>query len=459
MRSITRRIADHLVVLSMLLVILPTVNAETRRVPKDSPMSAAATSQLSTHCVGRFMLDLPADAEYVGGSYEYGFSTVEVQRMSYESYLQELDAFEAKLRGSKHKSNASLLVKRIASNETSRVLSFWADYDADVMVKTSGYRWLEGMRYLIQTTADPDKVEIAATHVDTLLARLRPRTDEVPTVPGFCIAHAIITDDGSSNNESLNARFRLKSRPDIVVDIATTRNSGSPPESLLSRKPGVLSALGILGATLGGVSNIRDGDRVVAGMPGQEWLLKAPNDHGHQAHLFTWEAPGLRRDALHPQVRIDLQSANNDGGIDPSPASLTNAQMLDLWEHILPSLRLRPTDGGKDTSEKKPSPQAHDGNALPLGELVRTGAICPQTGYWQCPENDVHGSTRLFKSGDPMPPAIIKRDLSFVERLKGSSDQHSSSTVWRLVRYDGPIAINTPTALGNDDAIKPSSDA
>jgi len=235
-----------------------------------------------THCLGRFVLDLPSDAEYVGGNYEYGYSTIEMQRMSYESYLQDLDAFEAKLRSSKHKSSTSLLLKRIAANEKSRVLSFWADYDADVMVKTSGFRWIDGIRYFIQTTANPDKVEIAAAHVDTLLARLRSLTDEVPTVPGFCIAHAIIADDGNSNNESLNAHYRLKSRPDIVIDIATTRNSGRPPESLLSRKPGVLSALGILGATLGGVSNIRDGDRVIAGMPGQEWLMKAPNDHGQR---------------------------------------------------------------------------------------------------------------------------------------------------------------------------------
>jgi len=459
MRSFTRHIVEHFVALTILLALFTTVNAETSLVPKESPMNVAATPQLSTHCVGRFVLDLPSDAEYVGGNYEYGYSTIEMQRMSYESYLQDLDAFEAKLRSSKHKSSTSLLLKRIAANEKSRVLSFWADYDADVMVKTSGFRWIDGIRYFIQTTANPDKVEIAAAHVDTLLARLRSRTDEVPTVPGFCIAHAIITDDGNSNNESLNARYRLKSRPDIVIDIATTRNSGRPPESLLSRKPGVLSALGILGATLGGVSNIRDGDRVIAGMPGQEWLLKAPNDHGHQAHLFTWEAPGLRGDALHPQVRIDLQSANNDGGLDPSPASLTNAQMLDLWEHILPTLRLRPTDGGKGMPDKKPTPQTSNGNTLPLGELVRTGAICPQTGYWHCPENDVHGSTRLFQTGDVMPPAIIKRDLSFVERLRGNSDQHSTSTVWRLVQYDDPIAASTPASSVGDDTIQPSSDA
>lgn len=314
------------------------------------------------------------------------------------------------------------------------------------------------MRYLVRTTPDPDKMEIATSHVGNILSHLSARSNEVPSTPGFCIAHGMISDEGSSKNESIKARFRLKSRPDIVIDIATKRNPGTPPELLLSRKPSVFSALGVLGATLSGISTLREGDRKVGGMPGQEWLLKAPNDDGHQAHLFTWEAPGLRRDALHPQVRIDLQSANNDGGRDPSPASLTNQQMLELWESILSSLRLRPTNGGQAAEVGKPSTQAHPDSILPLGEFLRTGAICPQTGYWQCPENDVHGSTRLFRAGDTMPPAILKRDLSFVERLRGRSDQHSTSTVWRLVRYEDSNASSTSPSSAGDDVIQSSSD-
>ncbi|KQV59052.1 T6SS immunity protein Tli4 family protein [Duganella sp. Root336D2] len=459
MHSPTKVIFEGLGSLLLALSLIFPANAENKSISKEHAMSAVAQEKMSTHCLGRFQVDLPADAEYVAGSHEYSFATIESKAISYEAFLQELDAFEAKLKSAKHKSGSMLLLKKTAADEKSRVLSFWDDYNSTILINTFGYRWIDGMRYQVRTTPDPDKMEIATSHVGSILSHLSAPSNEVPSTPGFCIAHGMISDEGSSKSESIKARFRLKSRPDIVIDIATTRNSGTPPESLLLRKPSVFSALGALGATLSGISTVREGDRKVGGMPGQEWLLKAPNDDGHQAHLFTWEAPGLRRDALHPQVRIDLQSANNDGGRDPAPASLTNPQMLELWERILNSLRLRSINGGQAAEVGNSSPQAHSGSVLPLGELVRTGASCPQTGYWQCPENDVHGSTRLFKSGDPMPPAIIKRDLSFVERLRGSSDQHSSSTVWRLVRYDEPIAINTPTALGNDDAIKPSSDA
>jgi len=456
MHSQKKIVVEGLGSLLLALSIVLPANAENKSTSKGHAMSVVAQEKMSTHCLGRFQVDLPVDAEYVGGSHEYSFAKIEMKAISYEAYLQELDALETKLKSTKHKSGSTLLLKKAAAGGNSRVLSFWDEYNSTILVNTFGYRWIDGMRYEVRTTPDPDKMEIATSHVGNILSHLSARSNEVPATPGFCIAHGMISDEGSSKSESIQARFRLKNRPDIVIDIATKRNSGTPPESLLSRKPSVFSALGVLGATLSGISTIREGDRNAAGMPGQEWLLKAPNDDGNQAHLFTWEAPGLRRDALHPQVRIDLQSANNDGGRDPSPASLTNSQMLELWERILSSLRLRSAKGAEAAEVGKPSPQANGGSA-PLGELVRTGAICPQTGYWQCPESDVHGSTRLFQAGDAMPPAIIKRDLSFVERLRGSSDQHSTSTVWRLVRYDSPSPANTPTAVA-DDTVQPSSD-
>jgi len=440
------------------LLMLSIANAEPVNASKDQGMNPNEKKTWATHCVGRFLIDLPADAEYAGGYYEYGFAKIERQSMEHSAFLQEVDSFEKRLRNSKHKSGASLLVKQVAPDENTRLFGYWETRSQDAVVDISGFRWLDGQRYLVRAIADSDQVDGAVADYGSILANLQVMKTDAPTTKGFCIEQALIVDEGTSENENLNMRFRLKNHPDIVLDIATNRNTGKPPESLLSRKPSVFSGLGLLGATLGGISNIKEGDRKIGDHAGQEWLLKAPNDHGQKAHLFTWEAPGLYRDALHPQIRFDLQSGNFDGGLDPRPISMTDKQMLELWDKILNSLRLRPTDDGPGNGSK-PAPQTNNGSALPLGELIRTGAICPQTGYWQCPENDLHGSTRLFQAGDAMPPAIIKRDLSFVERLRGSSDRHSTSTVWRLVRYDNPSPAIDPTSVADDEIVQPSSDA
>lgn len=458
MLRLTRHLRTALVVPALLsFSLFSFANAAPDKVLKDQLMNVIDQNPWTTYCVGRFLIDLPADAEYVGGHYEYGFAKIERRPMDHNAFIQEVDVFEKQLRTTKHKSGTPLLVKKVAPDDNTRLFGYWEDEDQEGAIDISGYRWLNGERYLIRALADFDKVEIAASSYGAILTNLRAMNGNAPSTKGFCIEHAFIADGGTSRNENLSMRFRMKNHPDIVLDIATNRNTGKPPESLLSRKPSVFSGLGILGATLGGISNIKEGDRKIGDHPGQEWLMKAPNDHGQRAHLFTWEAPGLYRDALHPQIRFDLQSGNFDGGLDPRPISMTDKQMLELWDKILNSLRLRPTDDGSGAGGK-PSPQSNNGDALPLGELIRTGAICPQTGYWHCPENDVVGSTRLFQAGDVMPPAIIKRDLSFVERLRGSSDQHSTTTVWRLVQYDDPIAASTPTSSVGDDTIQPSSD-
>jgi len=305
-----------------------------------------------THCVGRFLIDLPADAEYVGGYYEYGFAKIERQAMEHGAFLQEVDAFEKRLRSTKHKSGAALLVKQAAPDENTRLFAYWESRSQDVVIDISGYRWLDGQRFLFRAIADSDKLEGAVEDFSIILANLRTLKTKAPTDRGFCIGHALIADGGTSKNESLNMRFRLKNHPDIVLDIATNRNTGAPPEPLLSRKPSLFSGLGILGATLGGIRKIKEGDRKIGDHPGQEWLMKAPNDHGQEAHLFMWEAPGLYRDALHPQIRFDLQSGNFDGGLALGPIGMTDKQMLGLWDQILNSLRLRPTENAYDEGGK-----------------------------------------------------------------------------------------------------------
>lgn len=443
-----KQIRVALAISAALLIGVNTANASTLKKTKEQAMTTTEKSQWMTHCVGRFLIDLPPDAEYVGGHFEYGFAKIERRAMDQSQFLKEVDAFEKQLRETRHKSGTSLLLKRDALDENGRVLGYWDRDDQDVAVDLSGYRWINGQRYLARSGADPDRLDGAAMRLRAILNNLQPMQTNAPTTKGFCIDHAMIADDGSSKNESLSMRFRLKNHPDIVVDLATNRNAGEPPESLLSRKPGVFSGLGLLGATLGGIRNIREGDRKIGDHPGQEWLLKAPNDQGQQAHLFTWEAPGLHRDPLHPQIRIDLQSGNSDGGLDPIPISMTDQQMLELWEKILRSLRLRPTDGGQDATATKPSPLSDSGSVLPLGELARTGASCPQTGYWQCPEPDFYGSTRLFQQGSTMPPAIVKRSLSFMERVKRTNPEVRTNTVWRLVKYvEESSGIAAPSSL------------
>jgi hypothetical protein len=419
-------------------------------------MSQQTSGQMVTYCVGRYLVDLPSEAYLRGGRFDHAYVEIEVEPMTHEKHLQEIGAAEKKMEGRKHEGKDPLLVKTLRLADGSRILAYWK-HETSLGAIVDGYYWANGKRYLFRKVVTGTKLDEGTALMTKFVSRVRPLDGGIPSAPGFCIPDAIILDDGRTYPESTTLYFEFKNKKDITFDVSTKVNEGNPPEPLLSRKPSVMSALGILGATLGGLHTIKEGDRTIGDMSGQEWLITAPNDRGHRAHLFSWEAPGVRRDKSRPQIRVDLESAKYGQGVDSGPASLSDQEMLKLWDSILGTLRLRPTDNtGSTTREPKPSPLTSATDPLPLGELAVTGAPCPQTGYWQCPDRDVHGSSRLFRQGETMPAAVVKRDLSFMERLKGANAEISTNTVWRLVKYaEVPDTLEPPTLL--DDRASPAN--
>ncbi|GJI96622.1 hypothetical protein RugamoR57_33400 [Duganella caerulea] len=421
-------------------------------------MTHTNPGQIITYSIGRYLIDLPAEAHYRGGRFSYAYTDIEIEARTQEAFLEEIRSEEKKMKGLTHGGDSPLLVNVLRLGDDSSVLAYWK-HDTSREAIVDGYRWLNGKRYLFRRIVSGPKIDEGTAWMKNFISLVRPLNGEISVSRGFCILDAIILDDGRTYPESADLHFEFQHKKDITLDISTSVNEGNPPESLLSRKPSVMGALGTLGATLAGVRTIKEGDRKIGDTAGQQWLITAPNDVGHKAHLFTWEAPGATRDKMHPQIRVDLESAKYGQGVEPGPASLTDQEMLKLWEKILNSLRLRPTDDGKSsTADDKKSPPGISGDVLPLGELARTGMACPQTGYWNCPENDLNGSTRLFKQGDVMPTANVKRELSFIERVKGTSDHYNTNTVWRLVRYAEADEKTHPVSPSDAVTDQPASD-
>jgi hypothetical protein len=369
---------------AQVLALLLTTTYLTNTSANEQPVSLSNLDQV-THCIGRYLVDLPADVHFHSGRFSYAYSEIEIKAKSLDEFLAEVSTAEKKMVGFTHAGNAPLLVKAFRPADDSSIIAYWK-HETSREAVIDGYRWLNGKRYLFRRIVSGPKIEEGSAWMATFITRVRPLNGKVPTVRGFCIPDAIILDDGRTYPESTDLYFEFRDKKDITLGISTSVNEGDPPESLLSRKSGVMSGLGNLGATLGGMRTLKEGDRKIGDMAGQQWLITAPNDRGHRAHLFTWETQGTRRAKLHPQVRIDLESAKYGQGVEPGPASLNDQDMLKLWESILGTLRLRPTDNDGNTSpDTKPSPQTSATRTLPLGELAAAGVTCPQPGYWQCP--------------------------------------------------------------------------
>jgi uncharacterized protein len=85
-----------------------------------------------------------------------------------------------------------------------------------------------------------------------------------------------------------------------------------------------------------------------------------------------------------------------------------------------------------------PAKTAKDERA-PLGTVVRTGEVCPQSGVW-CDKHWVsvsYDATRHFRKGETMPQLVMddRRPIPFLDMLLGMR-KHRTHADWSLVSYD-----------------------
>jgi len=183
------------------------------------------------------------------------------------------------------------------------------------------------------------------------------------------------------------------------------------------------------------IKTLRKGNRTVNGREGEEILETYPTDLGFRTHQFRWEAQGTQiGEALKPTLIVEFESGmfKDDHG-NPLRPNITDDQAIAIFDAVVNSIRLRPTSGTKVSS-------AVPSSTLPLGTLVQTGSICPQTGWWTCPEANGHevvgGGRQRFIAGSVMPVTTVLGSRNFADKLLGKQPQYNVNTTWQLVGFD-----------------------
>jgi hypothetical protein len=415
--------------------------------PTTSGSAAMATDtkdakpNVTTFCMGRFVIDLPAGSTISGGNYKYNFARIDKPRaMSRQEFEKEVEARETKLKATKHQKDANLLRVIQRPDTSTAVMAFWETPGSGYQVEVEGYRWADETLFLLKTRADDDRQDFAANRMRESLSHLRPRPDtEIPTEPGYCFGGGFIAN-AEWENEQAGIDFRIAGQPDVGVSIdilpVASRKRDKP---LLDRMGGALSQLGSMASM---VRVLRKGDREIASFKGQEYLVTGPNSGGLRGHSFTWETQG-EGTLEEPSIRIEFVSSRQDDKGNPQQTKLTDEQALALWDRIVSSFRLRPVSDApsKKTSDAGP-PDA------PLGAQAPTGRLCPQTGLWECDEvasgTLQGGGAQYIRAGERMPHVVVAAQPSMWERLRGQNPTQRIATMWTLVDYDEPAAPAVP---------------
>jgi hypothetical protein len=437
-------------------LIAVVVGTRAEQQDQDKRMVKAMMQKRTTVCVGRMLIDLPADAEVSFSGARLGSVDINVEPgYTPEKAAAVIAEREASLTGQLNEYERPSLEKRTvvdAINFQSTLL--YSDRKKPVTRISNGR----------PVTGDEEGITVEAFGLkDDLFYRFKgerlssPKYEQsvlvlakqfeslkamsVPSAPGFCMESGIIHDPVPGKSETVTMFASLKGHPDIAIRLDTSVLH-KPQESLLARD----ADNDINTRFAANIKNLGKGSRDLNGIAGEELLNRFKERNGTIGHMFLWESLGKPSDVLAPSITLELETGRGRPG-GPVNSSLSDEAVLQLWQAISSSLRMRPTTDIKKVSSEGKAP------AVQLGELAATGRTCPQTGYWQCSEPGlVEGAQGKFiRQGDMMPRAVLRGAPSLWQKMSGSAPLYQVATVWKLIAYGG--APDDERADGNDGAV------
>jgi hypothetical protein len=305
-----------------------------------------------TLCLGRFVVQMPADLEPLSKKYKYNGSEIEttpgVSRRKFDYLIQtrEQELTDQKrddsTLGKFTPTTIPWLEKAVSPQPDSRLLVYqdFENRKRNTGYDTEGYVWRDKTMFFLKSSATADKVPLAMAYISDVMGRIKARDNAtVPTEAGYCFDGGLMTG-GTKFFEFAKAYFKRPDTPgDLVFGIEMRPNLESD-DKLLDRVPRLMQMMGNL---VNHTRTLRRGDRSLAGLDGQEMLTKI-NADGVTAYYFIWEFMGKEGSVIHPNTHIELRIGGQrvNGLGDRQSAVLSEEDALVLWDELLNSLRLRP---------------------------------------------------------------------------------------------------------------------
>ena len=401
-------------------------------------------------CVGRFVIDLPADAEVsYRGAMVAGWSIVTYEETD-EQFTARLEERENQLSGQKNE-------RGMPSLESTRQFDGHGVYGK---VRVFDRQWIPGLPHEPITEAVKAEAMIRVQkhsfnlsmkyvndndlkELTKLVTQFRSREEnEIPAEAGFCFDGGFITEPLKVEQSERTTMFvGLNGHPDVSIALSMIAGI-TTPKTLLQRDADAPT----INANRSRFHTLQRGARALNGEPGEEILDRVHEFNGNYCHSFRWELIRNKTDNVFtPLMSFELSTGNSQPGTTVD-SSLTDAHALALWDKMLSSLRVRPVVAAK------PVAHAH----VALGTRADSGTPCPASGWWRCMDALAQDSMRSFQHGQILPKTSVQKQQSLLDRLKGTPDLISKPTVWEFVRIDDGAKDSPGQALGRGSTDKPA---
>ncbi|MEG1154467.1 MAG: T6SS immunity protein Tli4 family protein [Acinetobacter sp.] len=347
-----------IVMLLIMFAGLFLYNQPARLSDKEKSTMDSLFEKTKVQCIGRYVFDVPSTfINTQHASVMINEYRIETQRMYPPAFEQMINLRENELKVTEtiHSRDMPFLKKSIALENGQNGVIF----DRNESVSIPGYgRTLEthfyhnGVAFTVTKNFDDlsddkysqDKAEyieagvseksftlssVQIREMKNMLTTLSGRQDtDIPTIPGTCIADGYISDD-----EKTKERMSLVYNTEYNIDFSImTNNFLREKNSLLDRTGGVSEALSQINGRI-----IKKEASIINGIKVEELLTVGEDTNGPgKLYQFMLMANEKNTDFNNPILSVSL---NNYG---PEESLLNEAQIIDLWERITRSIRIRP---------------------------------------------------------------------------------------------------------------------
>jgi Tle cognate immunity protein 4 C-terminal domain/Tle cognate immunity protein 4 N-terminal domain len=299
-----------------------------------------ANLEKQTHCLGRYLIDLPRDA-IVKASFVYAGGMIETRRKTTPlMFEQTIAARESALKSSVHKLGGSMLVGRTELGDKKVLLQSWVDATTTQNIhKNESFVYIPSGSTLFVRNTESDAVAQPRTiaRAKMIAEYYSFRADsEIPTGNGFCINSGFIASK-NPNSEEVSANILFKEFPGLSFSISSMV-TGNPSGSMLARMEREMAFLDK--SVLAAMNILRKKNRAIGPVDGEEFLVGAV-ENGKKGYQFVWEAQGKANSIEFPSVTFRLTTTRTVNNEMVTAPFKTDKEALDFWDGLLNTWRLR----------------------------------------------------------------------------------------------------------------------
>jgi hypothetical protein len=466
MKRLVRRSGLSVLVILLAAITLAVSAMDAVNGRQDRNEVAKMTTQLKTVCAGRFMIDLPQDAQIsLSHSSVDGFDIITYPDESDLDFQARISKRERELSSQKNqfgqKSMESSQDIR-GDDRTGKIFVFNRIsthlYHGEQKIMLNGvavnaFLRTGGVSYsLVAKAYDPKQIG----NLPRLIAKLRPLAENQRALaPGFCIDRGLIADPLTADQGERVVLFAgLPNHPDLSIVFSSMAGT-KPGASLLQRNAENRSKRF---AFLGGLfTTLKEGARPVNGLAGEELAVRVREINFATTYGFNWEMGGTENNVLKPFVSLELSTGiNPQAGGPPVQSTLSESALKELWESMVSSIRVRPV--------AEPKVAAAGAATSVLGIQAMAGETCPETGWWKCNEGGngtgvLGGQTQHLKKGQRIPQALLLPPQTLWQKVRGLQPSYESKTPTNWTLMDKrkrprtvpgvPLAQATPVERGD----------